>query len=133
MLTNMTFGQLLQDNTYQAEMIKALEAEKIQALTSRETRITQALKAYIKLKGTSLSVLLDTRASVSTISKDLAQKFQLKIEANDGTKVSSLRENPKVKVIGFVKEVSLSVQHVRTPGTLYVVEGTETILILETD
>ncbi len=32
--TNMTFGQLLQDDTYRAEMMKALEAEKVQTLTS---------------------------------------------------------------------------------------------------
>ncbi len=70
--TNMTFGQLLQDDTYRAEMMKALEAEKVQALTPRETRTTQALKAYIKLKGTPLLVLLDIGASVSAISKDLA-------------------------------------------------------------
>ena len=131
--TNMTFGQLLQDDTYRAEMVKALEAEKVQALTPRETRTTQALKAYIKLKGTPLPVLLDTGASVSAISKDLAQKLQLKVEANDGTRVSPLGGNPKVKVIGLVREAPLSVQHVRTPGTLYVVEGTETILILGTD
>src|SRR6266498_2339698 len=114
-------------------MMKALEAKKVQALTSRETRIIQALKAYIKLKGTSLSVLLDTGALVLAISKDLAQKLQLKVEANDGTRVSPLGGNPKVKVIGLVREVPLSVQHIRTPGTLYVVEGTETILILGTD
>ncbi len=53
-------------------MIKALEAEKVQALTPRETCITQALKAYIKLKGISLLVLLDTRVLVLAISKDLA-------------------------------------------------------------
>ncbi len=91
------------------------------------------MKAYIKLKDTPLSVLLDTGVSVSAISKDLAQKFQLKVEANDGTRVSPLGGNPKVKVVGLVKEASLSVQHIRTPGTLYVVEGTETILILRTD
>jgi len=53
-------------------MIKALEVEKVQALLSKETHTTQALKAYIKLKGTPLPVLLDTGASVSAISKDLA-------------------------------------------------------------
>src|SRR6266542_2209596 len=31
--TNMTFGQLLQDDTYRAEMMKALEVEKVQTLT----------------------------------------------------------------------------------------------------
>src|SRR6266496_4517796 len=101
----MTFGQLFQDDTYRAEMMKALEAEKVQALTLRETRTTQALKAYIKLKGTSLPVLLDTGALVSAISKDLAQKLQLKMKANDRTRVSPLGENPKVKVVGLVKKI----------------------------
>src|SRR6266540_4360115 len=114
-------------------MMKALEAEKVQVLTPQETRTTQVLKAYIKLKGTPLPVLLDTGASVSAISKDLAQKLQLKVEANDEMRVSPLGGNPKVKVIGLVQEAPLSVQHIRTPGTLYVVEGTETILILGTD
>ena len=106
---NMIFGQLLQDDTYRAEMMRALKAEKVQALTPQEICIIQVLKAYIKLKDTPLSVLLDTGASVSAISKDLAQKFQLKVEANDGTRVSPLGGNPKVKVIGLVRETPLSV------------------------
>ncbi len=57
----------------------------------------------------------------------------MKVEANDGTRVLPLGGNPKVKVVDLVKEASLSVQHIRIPETLYVVEGTETILILETD
>ncbi len=85
------------------------------------------------MKGTPLSVLLDTGVLVSAILKDLAQKLQLKVEANDGTRVLPLEGNPKVKVIDLVREAPLSVQHIRTPGTLYVVEGTETILILGTD
>ncbi len=87
----------------------------------------------IKLKGIPLSILLDTGASVSAIFKDLAQKLQLKVEANDVTRVLLLGENPKVKVVGLVKEASLSVQYIRTPETLYVVESTETILILGID
>jgi len=60
--------------------------------------------------------------------------LQLKIEENDGTRVLPLGENPKVKkVVGLVREAPLSVQYIRIPGTLYVVEGTETILILGTD
>ena len=129
----MTFRQLFQNDTYRAEMMKVLEAEKFQALTPREKRIIQALKAYIKLKGISLLVLLDTGASVSAISKNLAQKLQLKVETNDGTRVLPLEENPKVKVVGLVKKALLSVQHIRTSETLYMVEDTETILILGID
>ncbi len=91
------------------------------------------MKAYIKLKGIPLPVLLYTRASVSAISKDLAQKLQLKVEANDGTRVSPLEGNPKVKVVGLVKKAPLSVQYIRTSEILYVVEETETILILGID
>ena len=105
----MTYRQLLQDDAYRTEMMKAFEAEKVQALILKETRTTQALKAYIKLKGIPLPVLLDIGALVSAISKNLAQKLQLKIEANNRTRVSSLEKNPKVKVIGLVKEASLLV------------------------
>ncbi len=68
----MTFGQLLQDDTYRVEIMKTLEAKKVQALTPREIHTTQALKVYIKLKSIPLSVLLDIGASVSAISKNLA-------------------------------------------------------------
>ncbi len=133
MPTNITFGQLFQDDAYRVEMMKALEAEKVQVLTPREICITQALKAYIKLKSTSLLVLLVTGVLVSVISKDLAQKLQLKVEANDRTRVSPLGGNSKVKVVGLVKKALLSVQHIRTSETLYMVEDTETILILGID
>src|SRR6266540_1450643 len=84
-----------------SEKINWLE-DTVEPLQILKRRTTQALKAYIKLKGTPLPVLLDTGASVSAISKDLAQKLQLKVEANDGTRVSPLGGNPKVKVIGLV-------------------------------
>ncbi len=113
--------------------MKALKAEKVQALTPKETHITQVLKAYIKLKGTSLSVLLNIGVSVSAISNDLVQKLQLKVKVNDGTRVSPLGGNPKIKVTGLIRKASLSVQYIRILETLYVVKDTETILILGID
>ncbi len=77
--------------------MKVLKAEKVQALTSRETRTIQALKVYIKLKGIPLPVLLDIGASVLAISKDLVKKLQLKVEANNRTRVLSLGETLKLK------------------------------------
>ena len=68
----MTFGQLLQDDTYRVKILKVLETEKVQTLIPKKTCTIQALKAYIKLKGIPLLVLLDTGASVSAISKNLA-------------------------------------------------------------
>src|SRR6266498_3188971 len=104
----MIYRQLLQDNIYRAEMMKVLEAEKVQVLISKKTCNTQVLKAYIKLKGILLLVLLDIRVLVLVISKDLAQKLQLKIKANDNIRVSSLERNPKVRVVGLIKEAPLS-------------------------
>jgi len=85
------------------------------------------------LKGISLPVLLDIEVSVLAIFKDLAQKLQLKVEANDRIRVLPLGGNLKVKVVGLVKKAPLSVQHIKTSGTLYIVERTKTILILRTD
>ena len=60
------------------------------------------------MKDTPLLVLLDIDVLVFAISKDLIQKLKLKVKANDGIRVSLLRGNSKVKVIGLVKKVSLS-------------------------
>jgi len=60
------------------------------------------LKAYIRIAGTLLSTLIDTGASVYVISKDLAKKLRLKIEANNGIKVAPLGGESKVKVISFI-------------------------------
>ena len=114
-------------------MIKVLEVKKVQTLISRETRTTQALKIYIKLKGILLSILLDTEASVSAISKNLIQKLQLKIKTNDRIRVSPLGGNSKIKVIGLIKEASLLVQYIQISEILYVVKGIKTILILGTN
>jgi len=51
----------------------------------------------------------------------------LKVEANNGIRGSPLGGNPKLKVVGLVKEAPLSVQYIRILGILYVVEGTKTI------
>jgi len=57
----------------------------------------------------------------------------LKVKANDDIKVLSLERNPKIKVVGLIKEALLSVQHIRISEILYAVEDTKTILILGTN
>ncbi len=54
----------------------------------------------------------------------------MKIEPNDGIRVSSLKGSQKVKIISLIREASLLVQYIRMLETLYIVEGIETILIL---
>ena len=77
--------------------------------------------------------LIDIRASVYVISKDLAKKLKLRIELNDGTKVALLGRGSKVKVIGLIPNASIAVQNLRTSELLHVMEGTESVVILGTD
>src|SRR6266498_4500087 len=93
----------------------------------------QPLKAYIKIAGTPLSTLIDTRALVYVISEDLAKKLRLRIEPNDGIKVAPLGGGSKVKVIGLIPNAPIAVQNLRISGLLYVIEGTESVVILGTD
>src|SRR6266496_5288987 len=109
------------------------EIKPVQALTSKQQRSTQPLKAYIRIAGTPLPTLIDIRASVCVISEDLAKKLRLRIELNDGTKVVPLGGGSKVKVIGLIPNAPIAVQNLRISGLLYVIGGIESVVILGTD
>src|SRR6266540_2457357 len=109
------------------------EIKLIQALTPKQQRSTQPLKAYIRIAGTLLPTLIDTGVSVCVISEDLAKKLRLRIKPNDETKVAPLGGRSKVKVIGLIPNAPIAVQNFCTPGLLYVMEGTESVVILGTD
>ncbi len=91
------------------------------------------MKTYIRIAKISLPILIDTEASVYIISEDLVKKFRLKIEANDEIKVASLGKESKVRVIDLISNAPIVVQNFRTPELLYVMGGTESVIILETD
>src|SRR6266540_125004 len=94
------------------------EIEPVQALTPKQQRSTQPLKAYIRIAGMPLPTLIDTGALVCVISKDLAKKLRLRIELNDGTKVALLEGGSKVKVIGLIPNAPIAVQNFCTSGPL---------------
>src|SRR6266498_2409386 len=133
--THVTYGQLFQDPEYKAQIMKIFEEEiePVQALTPKQQRSTQPLKAYIRIAGMSLPTLIDTGASVCVISEDLAKKLRLRIEPNNRTKVAPLGGGSKVKVISLIPNAPIAVQNFRTPGPLYVIGGTESVVILGTD
>ena len=91
------------------------------------------MKAYIRIAETSLPIFIDTRVSVCIISEDLAKKLRLKIEANDEIKVAPLEGKSKIKIIGLIPNALIAVQNLCTLGPLYVMGGTESVVILETD
>ncbi len=80
-----------------------------------------------------MPTLIDTGTSVCVISEDLAKKLRLRIKLNDGTKVAPLGGGSKVKVIGLIPNAPIAVQNLHTPGPLYVMGGTESVVILGTD
>ncbi len=67
------------------------------------------MKAYIRVVGIPLPILIDTGASVYIILEDLAKKLRLKIETNDETKVVLLGGRNKIKVIGLISNASIAV------------------------
>jgi len=69
----------------------------------------QLLKAYIKIVGIPLPILINTGVSVCIISGDLIKKLKLKIEANDETKMASLEGGSKIKVMDLILNVSIVV------------------------
>jgi len=80
-----------------------------------------------------LPILIDIETSVCVISEDLAKKLRLKIEANDRTKVVPLGGGSKVKVVGLISNALIAVQNLCILGSLYVIRGTESVVILGTD
>ena len=91
------------------------------------------MKVYIRIVETFLPTFINTRASVCVISEDLVRKLKLKIEANDIIKVVLLEGENKVKVIGFIPNTPIAIQNFRTSDPLYVMEGTESMIILGTN
>ena len=134
-LANVTYGQLFQNSEYKVQIVKVFKKKikPVQALTSKQQRLIQLLKVYIRIAGILLSTLINIRASIYIISEDLVKKLKLKIEANNETKVAPLEEWSKVKIIGLILNAPIAVQNLRILESLYVMEGTESVIILKTD
>ncbi len=98
-------------------------------MTSKQQKSSQLLKAYIRIAETHLSTLINIEVSVYIILKDFTKKFKLKIKANDRIKVALLKGKSKVKVIGLIPNAPITVQNPCTLELLYVIKGTESVVI----
>jgi len=78
-----------------------------------------------------LSTLIDTRALIYVIFENLVRKFKLKIETNNGIKVVPLEGKSKIKVIDLIFNASIIIQNLYMLESLYVIGGTESVVILE--
>ena len=115
--------------------MKALkkDIELIRALISKEKCLIQSLKIYIKVIGVSLSILINTKVLVYVILKDLIWKLKFKIKLNDRIRIVLLKERNKIKVIDFILNILIAVQHLQISGSLYIIKDIDSIIILEMD
>src|SRR6266542_2284943 len=91
-----------------------------------------AVRTTIRIKGTPMKAVLDTRANVSIITLPVVKKLRLTMGLSDGSKIIAVDQTKK-NVIGIVRDAPLSIQDARVPINLLVIEAPEDNLLLGTD
>src|SRR6266545_866316 len=91
-----------------------------------------AVRTTVRVKGIPMRAVLDTGANVSIITLPVVKKLRLTMGLLDGSKIIAV-DLIKKNVIGIVKDASLSIQDVRVPVNLLVIEAPEDNLLLGTD
>jgi len=91
-----------------------------------------AVRTTVRVKGTLMKAVLDTRANVSIIILPVVKKLHLIMGLPDGSKIIAVDQTKK-SVIGIIKDAPLSIQDARVPVNLLVIEASEDNLLLGTD
>ncbi len=91
-----------------------------------------AIRIIVRVKGTPMRAVLDTRANVFIVTLPIVKKLHLTIGMPDGSKIIAVDQTKK-NVIGIVRDAPLSIQDVRVPVNLLVIEASEDNLLLGTD
>ncbi len=91
-----------------------------------------AVRATIRVKGTSMKAVLDIRANVSIVTLPVVKKLHLTMGMPDESKIIAVDQTKK-NVISIIKNASLSIQDARVPVNLLVIDMSEDNLLLGTD
>ncbi len=91
-----------------------------------------AVRTTVRVKGTPMKAVLDTRANVSIVTLPVVRKLRLTMRMPDGSKIVAMDQTKK-NVIGIVRDAPLSIQDARVPVNLLVIETPEDNLLLGTD
>ena len=91
-----------------------------------------AVRIIVKVKGTPIKAVLDTEANVSIVTLPVIKKLRLTMGMLDESKIIVVDQTKK-NVIGIVRDALLSIQDVRVPVNLLVIEASEDNLLLGTD
>jgi len=91
-----------------------------------------AVRATIRVKGTSMKAVLDIRANVSIVTLPVVKKLHLTMGMPDESKIIAVDQTKK-NVISIINNASLSIQDARVPVNLLVIDMLEDNLLLGTD
>ena len=91
-----------------------------------------AVRTTIRIKGTPMKAILNTEANISIVTLSVVKKLCLTMGMPDESKIIAVNQTKK-NVISIVKDASLSIQDVRVPINLLVIEAPEDNLLLGTD
>src|SRR6266542_1692058 len=79
-----------------------------------------------------MKAVLNTGANISIMTLPIVRKLLLTMEMPDGSKIIAVDQTKK-NVISIVKDAPLSIQDVRIPISLLVIDASEDNLLLGTD
>ncbi len=91
-----------------------------------------AVRITVRVKGTLMRAVLDTRANISIVTLPVVKKLRLTMEMPNRSKIIAMDQTKK-NVISIVRDASLSIQDVRVLVNLLVIEASEDNLLLGTD
>ncbi len=91
-----------------------------------------AVRTTVRVKGTPMRAVLDTRANVSIVILPVVKKLRLTMRMPDGSKIITVDQTKK-NVISIIRDAPLSIQDARVPVNLLVIDVSEDNLLLGTD
>ncbi|CAG8827070.1 4206_t:CDS:1, partial [Cetraspora pellucida] len=131
-----TLGQLLQYPNQRKNLAgilrRPLPPHEANLLNSETTRRTTAARCYVRIHNNPVIAVLDSGAAISIMSSKLRHKLGLEINDNSITTVI-MATSARAKTLGRVKDVEITIQDVRVPIFLQIIEFPEETLLLETD
>ncbi|KAF0476151.1 gag-pol fusion protein [Gigaspora margarita] len=106
-----------------------VESNLVEAVTNKRTI---AAKCHIRIKGNSVTAVLDSGAAVSIITKRLIKNLGLEIDSLLKI-VVVIMNRTKERAIGQINKVNIIVHNIMVPMKLQVIESLEETLLLGTD
>jgi len=91
-----------------------------------------AVRTTVRVKGTPMRAVLDTRANVSIITLPVVKKLRLIMGMPDGSKIIAVDQTKK-NIISIIRDAPLLIQDAKVQVNLLVIEASEDNLLLGTD